>query len=128
MKKTLYFLAVMVFLIFTSVCFAATVEEQFKEFENKAAQGDANAQYNLGSAYAQGNYGEPKDIAKAIEWYEKAGLQGHTRALNLLGNMYYFGIDVPQDMNKAKEWYKLACDKDYTQSCEKYDEIIKRGY
>jgi FOG: TPR repeat, SEL1 subfamily len=124
MKKFLCFLSVMVCLMFTSACFAATAEEQLKEFKAKSEQGDAEAQFRLGSAYCQGNYGLSKDVVTGMEWLEKAGLQGHAKALNLLGNIYYHSLyAVPKDYAKAKEWYKLGCDQNWQESCDMLDKL-----
>ena len=48
-------------------------------FEKTAAQGDAAAQYNLGSLYENGQ-GVTRDISKAREWFEKAAAQGDESA------------------------------------------------
>ncbi|MDR0475286.1 MAG: sel1 repeat family protein [Treponema sp.] len=52
-------------------------------FGKAAEQGDAQAQLNLGSQFFKGN-GVPKDIDKAIEWYEKAVKGGEGQAVSLL--------------------------------------------
>ena len=44
-----------------------------------AAQGNADAQNNLGLLYRQG-LGITRDDWKAREWFEKAAKQGHTQA------------------------------------------------
>jgi TPR repeat protein len=46
---------------------------------NAEAQGYAEAQYNLGNLYANGQ-GVPKDYAKAIYWLKKAAEQGNKTA------------------------------------------------
>lgn len=40
-------------------------------YEKAAAQGNADAQYNLGVMYEDG-IGVPPDWEKALEWYQKA--------------------------------------------------------
>ncbi len=76
-------------------------------FHRSAAQGYADAQFNLGLLYANGE-GVPKDPAKAVELFKKAADQGNTDAQNNLGVMYYTGEGVPQDAAKATEWFKKA--------------------
>ncbi|UZK66415.1 SPOR domain-containing protein [Sphingomonas sp. M1-B02] len=44
-----------------------------------AAQGSADAQFNLGQAYKLGR-GVPVDLKQAEEWYRKAAVQGHEQA------------------------------------------------
>lgn len=45
------------------------------DLQTQAAQGDANAQNNLGVLYFEGQ-GVPQDYAKARQWFEKAVTQG----------------------------------------------------
>ena len=47
-------------------------------YEKAAEQGDAEAQYNLGVMYENGQ-GVDVNYKKAIEWYEKAAEQGLRR-------------------------------------------------
>ena len=49
---------------------------QAAQWYRKAAdQGNARAQYNLGTLYEAGN-GVEKDVDKAVEWFRKAAKQG----------------------------------------------------
>ncbi|MBR6902145.1 MAG: sel1 repeat family protein, partial [Synergistaceae bacterium] len=48
-------------------------------YKKAADNGDAIAQYNIGSLYENG-LGVKKNYKKAIEWYEKAAAQGHKDA------------------------------------------------
>jgi TPR repeat protein len=75
--------------------------------KEQAAQGDAEAQNNLGSMYVHGD-GVRQDYAEAIKWYRLAAAQGHTEAQNNLGSMYDEGIGVRQDFAEAIKWYQLA--------------------
>ena len=64
-------------------------------FHRSAAQGYADAQFNLGLMYANGE-GVPKDPAKAVELFQKAADQGNVDAQNNLGVMYYAGEGCTQ--------------------------------
>ena len=46
-----------------------------RELRPLAEQGDADAQFNLGTMYGIG-LGVPQDFAKAVKWYRKAAEQG----------------------------------------------------
>jgi len=81
-----------------------------EQAEKDAMQGDAKAQFYLGTTYYQ-DKDIPKDYKKAIEWYEKAALQGDVKAQFILSSMYYNGKGVPKDSKKAFEW----CEKAATQ-------------
>jgi uncharacterized protein len=82
-------------------------EKKVAEWQKAAAQGQADAQYNLGVMYAKGE-GVPYDAGKAVEWYEKAAAQGHADAQCRLGVAYATGKGLPKDATKAVEWYEKA--------------------
>ena len=79
-------------------------KRQFLECQQKAEQGDAAAQHLLGCYYAIG-CGIDKSHSKAMEWYEKAMLQGYLEAYNDLAICYanenVFGFQP--DFNKSFE-------------------------
>ncbi len=55
-----------------------------RELRPLARQGDAIAQYNLGSMYGRGQ-GVPQDYAETVKWYRKAAEQGHATAQFMWG-------------------------------------------
>ena len=67
-----------------------------KDLYLKAVDGDAEAQYNLGKSYANGQ-GVSKSHVKAVKWYTKAAEQGLAKAQNSLGYCYNNGLGVKQD-------------------------------
>ena len=69
-----------------------------------AEQGNAEAQYDLGSMYANGQ-GVQQDYAEAVKWYSKAADQGLAHAQHNLGVMYRAGQGVPQDYAEALKWF-----------------------
>lgn len=81
-------------------------KRQFLECQQKAEQGDAAAQYQLGKYYEEG-CGIDKSHSKAMEWYEKAMQQGYLDAYNSLACCYtkedIFGFQP--DFNKAFELF-----------------------
>ena len=56
----------------------------------KAEKGDAQAQYDLGEAYYQGNNVE-QDYEQAFEWYKTSAAKGNLDAIFSVGYMYDFG-------------------------------------
>ena len=72
-----------------------------------AEQGDAEAQYNLGLAYANG-IGVAKDLEEAVKWYRKAAEQGDVQAQYYLGNAYGLGQGIAQDEEEAVKWLLKA--------------------
>jgi len=77
---------------------------------SKAKQGDADAQFNLGSMYYQGK-GVPKDYKQAYAWFTKAAEQGDADAQFNLGFMYNKGEGVPKDYKQAIYWYTKAAEQ-----------------
>ena len=75
-----------------------------------ADQGDAQAQYNLGALYDNGQ-GVPQNYAEAMKWYRKAADQGDDRDQNNLATMYVKGQGVPQNYAEAMKWYRKAADQ-----------------
>ena len=57
-----------------------------KEWTTLAEQGDADAQYNLGRLYSNGN-GVLQDYKTAAKWYTLSAEQGTAKAQFLLGDM-----------------------------------------
>ena len=78
-----------------------------REWRPLAEQGDARAQFRLGSLYENGD-GVPRDFAKARQWYEKAAAQGEAKAQFYLGIQSAFGEGGPLDLVQAHMWYSLA--------------------
>lgn len=52
-----------------------------------AADGDADAQYQLGLHYESGSGGETKDLNQAIEWFRRAAAQGNEPAQRALAHL-----------------------------------------
>lgn len=69
--------------------------------EELASNGNARAQYVLGTMYVQGN-GVPKDIPGGVAWLEKSAQQNNPDALGLLSLLHYWG--VAPNSEKVKAW------------------------
>src|SRR3954468_12496648 len=76
-------------------------------FRAEAEQGNADAQFMMGSLYNDGDIG-PRDYAAAASWYDKAAAQGNADAQNSLGYLYDFGLGVARDQAKAEQLYESA--------------------
>ncbi len=72
-----------------------------------ALLGDANAQFELGKRFDQGD-GVPVNYEEALKWYTQSAEQGHLKAQHNLAGMYYYGKGVEKDEAKAVEYYKMA--------------------
>jgi TPR repeat protein/S1-C subfamily serine protease len=81
--------------------------------KKSAEEGDAEAMYNLATAYEKGN-GVKADPIQALRWYEAAARKGHYWALDQIGPMCLFGRGVPKNPKKAVEWLKKSAEKGST--------------
>lgn len=72
-----------------------------------AEQGNASAQFILGTMYANGE-GVLEDDREAVAWYRKAAEQGHASAQSNLGKMYAKGEGVTRNLVKAYAWFNLS--------------------
>ena len=82
-------------------------QEPVEEIHARAEQGDAEAQYNLGRIYANGE-GVPRNGVEAVRWFRLGAEQGNADAQNGLGVMYASGRGMPQDDAEAVRWFRLA--------------------
>ena len=89
---------------------SVTAHRQSTSLQALAEQGDADAQFQLGKRYSNGE-GVRKDMSKAGQWYRKAAEQGHTGAQFKLGVSYYGGEGVPKDVREAAQWYRKAAEQ-----------------
>ncbi len=73
-------------------------------WEDLAASGDAQAQFNLGLMY-HGGLGLPRDETAAVKLYQQAAESGYTAAQVYLVVGYEEGwFGLPQDSSKAYYW------------------------
>jgi len=82
----------------------------FNQLQKEAEQGNAQAQYNLGGAYYNGN-GVAKNPAEGAKWLLKAAEQGHIQAQCDLGVMYQKGFGVEQSYRDTLKWYRMAAEQ-----------------
>jgi hypothetical protein len=101
-------------------------EKAIELYSAAAKQEYANAQVNLGIAYAEG-IGVPQDDAEAIRWYQKAADQGYAPALLNLGWHYDNGQGVDEDTQKALEYYQKAAERGNITAMYNLVNIYRRG-
>ncbi|MEK9671027.1 MAG: tetratricopeptide repeat protein [Rhodospirillaceae bacterium] len=83
-------------------------ERALSLFRQAAQSGNANAQYAVGWAYANGR-GAQIDYGKAAEWYRVAAAAGNQRdAQFALGELYFNGRGVVHDYDQAIRYYRAA--------------------
>ena len=103
---------VMVFFVVLLSCHViyGQMTDAVHEILIKAEQGDAEAQYNLGVSYYNGE-GVAQDYAEAVKWWRKAAEQGYADAQYNLGLSYYTGLGVAQDYAEAVKWWRKAAEQ-----------------
>ena len=82
----------------------------FEERKLAAEQGDASAQYGIGTLYNNGK-GVPQNYEETVKWYKLAAEQGYALAQANLGRAYWGGNGVQQDYEEALKWYRLAAEQ-----------------
>ncbi|HTS24012.1 MAG TPA: tetratricopeptide repeat protein [Casimicrobiaceae bacterium] len=76
-----------------------------------AEQGNAIAQYSLGSLFAEGK-GVARDDQAAFKWFERAANQGNAAAQYNVGASYASGTGVAKNDAEAAKWFRKAADQD----------------
>jgi TPR repeat protein len=80
-------------------------------WRKSAEQGVAEAQYELGGLYFDGQ-GVPQDYSQAAVWYRKAAEQNDAMmAQYKLGLLYFEGQGVPQDYTQAAAWWRKSAEQ-----------------
>lgn len=80
-----------------------------RELRPQAEQGNADAEFKLGSLYYQG-LGLPQDYPEAIRWFTRSAEQRYRHAEATLGTIYAEGVQgvIPQDYPRALMWFIFA--------------------
>jgi TPR repeat protein len=78
--------------------------------QKAAEQGNAPAEYDLGSLYQEGR-GVAIDMAKAAEWTGRAAEAGLAEAQVEYGVMLYKGEGVVPDEVRAAKFFRLSADQ-----------------
>jgi TPR repeat protein len=77
-----------------------------------AEHGKADAQFDLGFAYAKGQ-GVPRDDTLARHWFALAAAQGVAKAQYWMGFMSERGRGGPRSYADALQWYRRAADQGF---------------
>lgn len=112
-KAVLMLLAVMV-----ATMFAATPEGRraFRQFEQRAENGDAEAQYRLATVLETGWDSVPADSVRALDLMRRSARNGFPPAMNYLGYLYGKGYKVgdqeliPIDRDSSLMWLRRSAD------------------
>lgn len=86
---------------------ADSIRMQIEQMMSDAAQGDADAQYRLGTALLNGKTVK-RDPALAVQYFSAAAQQDHPAALFNLGLCYENGYGVPIKRRLSADYYRRA--------------------
>ncbi|MEO4045655.1 tetratricopeptide repeat protein [Pseudomonas sp. CAU 1711] len=90
-----------------------------------AQQGDAQAQYELGEFFYDGQRA-PRDLPQALRWFEQSSLQGNAQAQLRLGTMFYRGEGVPANNVQAYIVLKMAAVNGSDEAMDSADQVAER--
>jgi len=98
-----------------------------RESKPLAEQGNADAQFNLGSLYYQGR-GVPQDYSEAVRWMRKAAEQNHVFAQATLGSIYAEGVPgaIQKDYPQALMWFVFAAAQGDMEAMQLRDAMANR--
>lgn len=138
-KRVFLMLAAALVALMASVVYA----DKISDLQKKAESGDAEAQFELARAYAEGAGNRDlaemgndlalaldsvnQDYVKSAEWLQKAAEQGFDEAQYMLGCCYIAGLGVEKDYVKAMEWTRKAAEHGYAPAQNNLGCFYERG-
>lgn len=81
---------------------------RYEPLADRAAAGDADAQFEYGRSLLTGKFGLKSNPRQAALWLKAAALRGHVRAQSILGWCYEKGMGVEKSEREARDWYARA--------------------
>jgi hypothetical protein len=91
-----------------------------------AYEGNAEAQFNLGVLYLEGN-GVERNAERARTWFMKAAEKNHVLAQYNLGHMALSGMGSEKNIQEAIKWWKLAAEGGHFQAQFNYGRALYLG-
>ncbi len=134
------FLASLVLVLFTASAMGDIWSSLFKEKLAEANNGNAEAQYDVGTMYQNGR-GVQADRGKAIDWYRKAAAQGESKSISRLQLMQANATRFEKTAGEAKKGdadsqYDLGnmhmkgvgTNIDYQQAVKSFEQSASQGH
>jgi TPR repeat protein len=101
-------------------------KESVRLYQLSAELGNAEAQYNLGLMYYNGQ-GVQKDYKESVRLYQLSAELGNAEAQYNLGLMYYNGQGVQQDYKETFKWYRLSAKQGNAKALKWYRLSAEQG-
>jgi localization factor PodJL len=105
---------------------AQETQATFQALRDHAEAGEAAAQYELATRYAEGKL-VPRDLKIAADWYEKAATQGLAPAQYRLGSLYEKGMGVTRDLVHARGLYERAASQGHSHAMHNLAVLTAEG-
>jgi len=91
-----------------------------------AQRGRREASRELGTIYEQA-LGVPRDLPKAVEWFDRAAIAGDGWSEYKVGTFFYTGCCADRDLHKAARAFKKAADKGVSEACLALGQMYANG-
>lgn len=91
--------------------------------ELRATAGEAQACFELGRRYAQGNWDAPKDSGCAVIWFRKGAELGQVEAMAEYAEALAWGHGVGRDPETALVWFEKAAALGHRGSIKRREEL-----
>ena len=101
-------------------------DEGFLTLKKQADNGSADAQFEIGSCYKEGEHIQ-KSYKSAFNYYKLAADQGHRGAQVCLAILYDEGLGVKQDSEQAFYYYKLAAEQESSGALAELGKFYREG-
>jgi hypothetical protein len=88
-----------------------------KDCDEQCAKGDMGSCSRMGYYHQEGTHGVDKDLAKAVELYDKACTGGWAIGCGSLAGLYMEGRGVKKDPDKAQKLLTQSCDQGWPFGC-----------
>jgi hypothetical protein len=98
-----------------------------KLFQQAAAQGSVEAQYQIAELYDFGE-GVARDTAEAMKWFRQAAENGYAEAQFDIGVRCAQGRDAKQDYAEALGWLQKAADQAHPQALAWMGTLYEKGW
>ncbi len=98
----------------------------FHDVTTLAKAGDAEAQYQLGLAYRDGQ-DVTQDAVQALRWFRQAADKGHPGAEYEVGQLEEDGEGTDKNLTDAADWYRKAADQGQLQAIFALGELYRTG-
>lgn len=98
-----------------------------KWFERAAEFDDGDALARIGVIHMEGPPGVPSDPARAVTYFRRGALIGHTESMYLLGQCLIQGRGVVSDRPKGTDWIRRAAESDHPAAMYYYSVALKKG-